>query len=135
VLSAITTLAIGALAFARVMGLSRAGPIPYALALSAAIQLALLAPLFITIVRRRALAASPRTVRVGSLLPGTVIVVLRRPRRVPVLRRELEVSISRPEQRHYSTVGLDEKRAAIAGGPPAGTGRVFRRHEGRRIGV
>jgi hypothetical protein len=58
------------------MGLSDAGPIPYALALSAAIQLALLAPLIIAIVRRRALAASPRTARVGSLLPGAVIVVL-----------------------------------------------------------
>jgi hypothetical protein len=53
VLSTITTLAIGALAFARVMGLSDAGPITDALALSATIQLALPAPLFIAIVRRR----------------------------------------------------------------------------------
>jgi hypothetical protein len=76
VLSAVTTLAIGVLAFTRVLGLADAGPIPYAFAASAAVQLALLVPLFIAIVRRRAPAPpAPRMARLATIAPALVIVV------------------------------------------------------------
>jgi hypothetical protein len=77
VLSATTTLALGVLSFTPVLGLSKAGPIPYAIAASAAVQIALLSPLFVAIVRRRSPApASPRLARLGSMAPVVVILVL-----------------------------------------------------------
>jgi hypothetical protein len=77
VLSAMTTLAIGALVFTPVLDLADGGPIPYALVLSAAVQLALLAPLFAAIVRRRAPAPpSPRRARLAAIVPVVVIVAL-----------------------------------------------------------
>jgi hypothetical protein len=76
-LSAVTTLAIGALAFTRLFGLRDAGPIPYAFAVSAAIQVVLLAPLFVAIVRRRAPSPpSPRAQRVAAIAPAVVIIAL-----------------------------------------------------------
>jgi hypothetical protein len=74
VLSALTTVAIGlgALVF-----LSDAGPIPYAFALSAAIQIALLVPLFVAIARRRApRPPSPRAARLAAIAPALVILAL-----------------------------------------------------------
>lgn len=77
VLSAATTLAIGALAFTPVLGLSDAGPFPYAFAVSAAVQIALLAPLFVAIARRRAPEPpSPRRARIATMVPQAVIVAL-----------------------------------------------------------
>ena len=77
VLSAIATLAIGVLALTPVFGLHDAGPIPYAFALSAAVQLALLAPLFLAIIRRRAPSSpSPRVQRLASAVPVVVIVAI-----------------------------------------------------------
>jgi hypothetical protein len=77
VLSALTTLAIGILAFTPATGMSDAGPIPYAFALSAAIQIALLAPLFLAIVQRRAPAPpSPRVARLAAIAPNAVIIAL-----------------------------------------------------------
>ena len=77
VLSAATTAAFGALSFTRVFGFGNAGPIPYAFALSAAVQLALLAPLFIAIIRRRAPSPpSPRAQRLARIAPVAVIVAL-----------------------------------------------------------
>jgi hypothetical protein len=74
VLSAATTLAIGVLTFTPILGMEGAGPIPYAFSASAAIQIALLAPLFVAIVRRRAPApASPRAARLAAIAPATVI--------------------------------------------------------------
>ena len=49
VLSTVTTVAIGALSMTSLFGLRDAGPIPYAFAGSAAIQNALLAPLFVAL--------------------------------------------------------------------------------------
>jgi hypothetical protein len=77
VLSAATTVAIGVLSFTPWFGLRDAGPIPYAFAASAAIQLALLAPLFLAILRRRApTPASPRAQRVAAAAPAVVIIAL-----------------------------------------------------------
>ncbi len=77
VLSATTTLAIGVLSFTCLFGLSDAGPIPYAFAVSAAIQIALLAPLFLAIIRRRAPSpVSPRAQRLAAAMPAVVVVVL-----------------------------------------------------------
>ena len=76
VLSAMSTLAIGILAFTPVLGLADAGPVPYAFAASAAVQLALLVPLFIAIVRRRAPAPpGPRVARLATIAPALVVVV------------------------------------------------------------
>lgn len=76
-LSALTTLSIGILAFTPVLGLSDAGPVPYALSASAAIQIALLAPLFVAIARSRAPPPpSPRTARIAAMIPALVIVAL-----------------------------------------------------------
>lgn len=75
VLSVISTLAIGILAFTPVLGLP-AGPIPYAFAASAAVQLALLVPLFIAIIRRRAPAPpGPRSARLATIAPALIVVV------------------------------------------------------------
>jgi hypothetical protein len=77
VLSAVTTVAIGALSLTPLFGLRDAGPIPYAFAGSAAIQIALLAPLFVAIVRRRAPSPpSPRAQRIAAATPAVVIVAL-----------------------------------------------------------
>jgi hypothetical protein len=77
VLSAMTTLAIGVLAFTPALGLAKAGPIPYAFAASAAVQVALLAPVFAAIVRRRSPApASPLVARTASVVPALVILAL-----------------------------------------------------------
>lgn len=77
VLSAVTTLAIGVLSFTPVFGLSDAGPIPYAFAGSAVIQCALLAPLVLAIIRRRApSSASPRARRISAVVPAAVIIAL-----------------------------------------------------------
>ncbi|HEY0993506.1 MAG TPA: hypothetical protein VGD80_40915, partial [Kofleriaceae bacterium] len=68
---------IGVLALTPVFGLHDAGPIPYAFALSAAVQLALLAPLFLAIIRRRAPSPpSPRVQRLASAVPVVVIVAI-----------------------------------------------------------
>jgi hypothetical protein len=76
-LSAATTLAIGVFAFTPVLGMEDAGPLPYAFAASAAIQIALLAPLFVAIVRRRAPApASPRVARLAAIAPAAVVIAI-----------------------------------------------------------
>jgi hypothetical protein len=76
-LSAVTTLAIGALAFTPMFGIRDAGPIPYAFAVSAAIQMALLAPLFVAIVRHRAPSPpSPRAQRIAAIAPAAIIIAL-----------------------------------------------------------
>jgi len=77
VVSATTTLAIGVLAFTPVLGLADAGPVPYALALSAAVQLTLLAPVFVSVARGRPpRPTSARRARIAALVPVAVIVVL-----------------------------------------------------------
>lgn len=77
VLSTLTTAAIGALAFTPVFGMRGAGPLPYAFALSAVVQIALLTPLFAAIVRRRAPAPpSPRSQQLAQLAPVALILLV-----------------------------------------------------------
>jgi hypothetical protein len=77
VLSAATTLVIGTFAFTRVLGLSDAGPIPYVFSASAGVQIALLTPLLVAIVRRRPRSpASPRAARLARVVPSVVIIAL-----------------------------------------------------------